>query len=430
MSRPQVAYGVIPRSFSAEGLAGVEKRLPYLVELGVDMIWLSPIFEHPPHEFGYGTTDYRRVDPEHGSVHDLQRLVETAHRNNLRIILDLAPNHTSDRHPFYADVQERGAASAYAGHYVKGDDGAYAHYFNWTNLINLDYGHADVQQMMLEAMEYWINECDVDGYRFDAAWGIRERTPDFWPRCIDRLRQSKPDLFLLAEASALDPYYLEAGFDAAYDWTTELGTWAWTSAFTGQRGPAPVLRELLSTTPHPTRVFRFLNNNDTGARFLSVHGEQRYKLAAAMLLTLPGIACIYMGDEVGLEFKPYDDKGPVRWPENRDLHDFHRRLIALRKGRLAGSCQLTHLGNDQSEQCLSYILHGSGPPLVCTFNFGPAVQVHVELPVRSSGIAKDLWNQEAIAFDSARVALSLDGNAFSLLELGSTAGSGLGPVSP
>ena len=421
MSRPQVVYGVIPRSFSDEGLAGVEKRLPDLAELGVDMIWLSPIFEHPPHDFGYGTTNYRRVDPEHGTVDHLKRLVETAHGNGLRIILDFAPNHTSDRHPFYADVREQGDASAYAGHYVRGEDGAYAYYFNWTNLINLDYGHPDVQQTMLEAMEYWINECDVDGYRFDAAWGIRQRTPQFWPRCVRRLRKCKPDLFLLAEASAMDPYYVEVGFDAAYDWTSELGTWAWTSAFTAPGGPAPVLRELLSASRDPARVFRFLNNNDTGARFLSVHGEERYRLAAAMLLTLPGIACIYMGDEVGLEFKPYDDRGPVRWPENRELRDFHRRLIRLRRQRLAGFCQLTVLANDQSEQCLSYVLHGSGPPLVCTFNFGPAVEVHVELPAPASGVAKDVWSEDTIPVRDARLALSLDGNAFSLLELGGDA---------
>jgi glycosidase len=179
----------------------------------------------------------------------------------------------------------------------------------------------------------------------------------------------------------------------------------------------------LSNSPNPAQVFRFLNNNDTGARFLSVHGEERYKLAVAMLLTLPGIACIYMGDEVGLEFEPYDDRGPVRWPENRELREYHRRLIGLRKDRLAGFRQLTALGNDQSEQCLSYVLNGSGPPMVCTFNFGPAVQVQVELPVRASGVAKDLWNHDTIPCGNGRVALSLDGNAFSLLELGERAGS-------
>jgi glycosidase len=351
-------------------------------------------------------------------VHDLKQLVDTAHRNGLRIILDLAPNHTSDRHPFYVDVRERGDASAYAGHYVKGDDGAYAHYFSWTNLINLDYSHPAVAQMTLEAMEHWIRTCDVDGFRLDAAWGIRQRTPQFWPQCIHRLRRYKSDLFLLAEASALDPYYLDAGFDAAYDWTSELGTWAWTSAFAGPGGPAPVLREVLSTSTDPARVFRFLNNNDTGARFVSVHGEQRYKLAVAMLLMLPGIACLYMGDEVGLEFKPYHDRGPVRWPDNRELRDFHRRLIGLRKDRRAGFRQLTVLGNDHPEQCLSYVLDGPGPPLVCTFNFGPAVDVHVDLPVGASGVARDLWNDDTVPVRNGRVALSLDDDAFSVLELG------------
>jgi glycosidase len=143
-----------------------------------------------------------------------------------------------------------------------------------------------------------------------------------------------------------------------------------------------------------------------------------------MLLTLPGIACIYMGDEVGLEFKPYDATGPVRWPENRELRDFHRRLIGLRKDHQASSRPLSMLSNDQPGQCLSYALHGSGPSLVCTFNFGPAVVVHVELPGHASGVAQDLWNHDTIPVGNARVALSLEGNAFSLLELGEE----LGPV--
>ena len=84
--------------------------------------------------------------------------------------------------------------------------------------------------MAIESMQYWIESCDIDGYRMDAAWGIRQRTPDFWPRCVAELRRTKKDLYLLAEASALDSYYVEAGFDAAYDWTENSGS---------GRGPEP-----------------------------------------------------------------------------------------------------------------------------------------------------------------------------------------------
>jgi glycosidase len=119
---------------------------------------------------------------------------------------------------------------------------------------------------------------------------------------------------LLAEASALDPYYLEAEFDAAYDWTQELGRWAWTDAFAAGAAPAAALADSLRRSANHPRVFRFLNNNDTRERFVIRHGVDRFKAATAFLLTLPGIPCLYMGDEAGAEFQPYGQREPVACP--------------------------------------------------------------------------------------------------------------------
>jgi glycosidase len=307
----------------------------------------------------------------------------------------------------------------YADHYARDIAGTYTHYFNWTDLINLNYDNPAVQEMVVEAMRYWVTEHDIDGYRMDAAWGIRQRTPQFWPECLLRLRESKPDLFLLAEASTLDPYYHRAGFDSAYDWTNHLGTWAWGHAFTDTKGPANDLRYHLDRSTANGDVFRFLNNNDTGPRFITRHGPELTRVATAVLLTLPGTPCLYMGDEVGLEFTPYRDRGPVTWSADPDLYDFHRRLIALRTRHRLDSGPLTLVDNDRGDDCLSYCRPGAdGRPVVCVFNFGPSAEVTVRLGSGLTCDAVDVWSGRVARVDDGAVRVALPLNGFAILALG------------
>ena len=104
-----VIYQIYPRSFqdsSGDGigdLRGIMQRLPYLVELGVDAIWLSPIFPSPMVDFGYDISDYTEIDPLFGSLDDFDALLQAAHAQGLRVILDLVPNHTSDQHPWFRE---------------------------------------------------------------------------------------------------------------------------------------------------------------------------------------------------------------------------------------------------------------------------------------------------------------------------------------
>lgn len=108
-----IIYQIYPRSFQdydGDGVGdirGIIERLPYLVELGVDAVWLSPIFTSPMVDFGYDIADYTDIDPLFGSLADLERLIEAAHRNGLKILLDLVPNHTSDQHPWF--IQSKAA---------------------------------------------------------------------------------------------------------------------------------------------------------------------------------------------------------------------------------------------------------------------------------------------------------------------------------
>ena len=185
---------------------------------------------------------------------------------------------------------------------------------------------------MTEAFAYWVREFGIDGFRADAAWGVRERAPEFWPRLRDELKRIDPDLLLLAEASARDPFYDIAGFDAAYDWTHRLGEWAWRDAFEEGGSTAARLRTTLigsrarrsPAAPMPRSgalVFRFLNNNDTGERFVTRYGVARTRLAATMLLTLPGLPLLYTGDEIGAEFEPYDGGAALSWAGAHGLRE-------------------------------------------------------------------------------------------------------------
>ncbi|MBD0329569.1 MAG: alpha-amylase, partial [Thermoleophilia bacterium] len=290
-----VVYGVIPNRFGdAGGFTDVTARLDDLAELGVTALWLSPINASPEGDFGYAVTDYFALREDYGTEADFRELVREAHRRGIRVLMDFVPNHTSAAHPYHRDAAVHGRASRYWDFYDRDTGGTITHYFDWAHLPNLNYANPEVRAMIHEAFAYWVREFDVDGFRVDVAWGVKERAPEFWPEWRARLKAIKPDLFLLAEASARDPYYFEHGFDAAYDWTQELGHWAWEGVW-----DAPSPRELVDAldaalSHHlPDRpVFRFLNNNDTGASFVGRHGTDLTRVASAALLTLPGIPLV------------------------------------------------------------------------------------------------------------------------------------------
>jgi glycosidase len=337
-----VVYGVIPFLFGSPAFEAIASRLDELVDLGINAIWLGPINRHPADDYGYHVEDYFELDPAYGSKEDFHDLVQAAHQRGIRVLMDFVPNHTSDTHPYFKDAQQRGPESPYWDFYDRDAAGNPTHALpQWTDIPNLNYDNPQVQRMTIEAFSYWVREFDVDGFRVDAAWAIRERRPEFWLPWRRELKRLKPDLLLLAEATAREPYYFDNGFDAAYDWTYQVGGWAWgvvwnTESSRKYRLLSYNMTEALTNRPegfHPDAViFRFLNNNDTGKRFITRHGESVTKVATAMLLTLPGIPCIYTGDEYGLEFEPYQQLEPLVFEERfPGLRDYHRKLIALRK---------------------------------------------------------------------------------------------------
>ena len=325
-----VIYGVIPFAFGTRGFADVEAALDRLVGLGVSCLWLSPTFATERFEFGYGVTDYFTTRSDYGGEEALRSLIDAAHRRKLRVLLDLAVNHTSDQHRYFRHAQQAGTQSHQWAYYQRDKHGHPVHYFDWKHLPNLDYDQPEVRRWITEVATYWVRELDVDGYRFDAAWGVRQRRPDFWPSLVTEMRRVRPDALLLAEASSRDRYYAAAGFELTYDWTDELGQWAWRDVF-GDPAQTVARLDAAVTAAHGPRVLHFLNNNDTGERFLDRYGMGTTRVATALLLTLSGVPTLYCGDEVGASLDPYEVYAPIDWTTHPELRAWHVQLLALRR---------------------------------------------------------------------------------------------------
>ncbi|MFC0681107.1 alpha-amylase family glycosyl hydrolase [Lysobacter korlensis] len=384
----EIFYGVIPRNVGPDGFRSVTAKLAGWHDLGVTALWISPVNTTPPGNFGYAVTDYFRLRDDVGSQEDFRELVQAAHDRGIRVLMDFVPNHTSDQHPYFQDARDRGTESPHYDFYDRDERGEPTHYFSWTDLPNLNFDNDEVERWITEAFCHWVREFDVDGFRVDVAWGIRQRRPDFWPRLSRAVRELKPDALLLAEASARDAYYVEHGFDAAYDWTDELGHWAWEQVFDDPEQLVPRLHAALTNEGRgfadERRVFRFLNNNDTAARFVTRYGVDMTRVATAMLLTLPGVPCVYVGDEVGAEFEPYRDAGPISWEDRHGLRPHHRRLIRLRRAMPSLRGPGWHpVELDGSAQLYGYVrsLQGGGDPVLVLLNFsGNRAEARPALP--------------------------------------------------
>ncbi|HEV7369918.1 alpha-amylase family glycosyl hydrolase [Arenibaculum sp.] len=415
-----VLYGVVPFLFGPDGLRAVAARLDAIAALGATAIWLSPITDSPPDDFGYAVVDPFRVRPAFGTPDDLRALVDAAHARGLRVLMDFVPNHVSDRHPYYRDTARRGAASPYHGWFERDAEGRATHYFDWENLKNLDFDNPEVGNYVVAGFAHWVREFGIDGFRVDASWGVQERAPEFWPHWRAELKRIDPDLFLLAEASARDPYHVANGFDAAYDWTGRLGEWAWRDAFGegGADADPGLLRAALvnggAGFPDDTLVLRFLNNNDTGARFVTRHGPARTRVAAVLLFTAPGLPLVYNGDEVGAAFEPYDEGPPIAWRDDHGLTPHLTRLAALRRDVPAlRSREIEPVRTTRDDVVLAYRRPGATPAgdVLVLLNFGgEAVDVGLDPAgpaVTGTGRFDDLLNGGTAVLDPRAPALRL-----------------------
>jgi alpha-glucosidase len=353
-----VVYQIYPRSFqdsNGDGvgdLKGIYQRLDYLSWLGVDAIWISPIFPSPMADFGYDVSDYCGIDPLFGSLADFDALIAAAHARGIKVILDFVPNHTSDRHPWFVesrasrdnpkrdwyiwrDGKPDGAppnnwVSQFGGPAWTFDETTGQHYLHsfLREQPDLNWRNADVRAAMYDALRFWL-ERGVDGFRVDVIWllikdaDLRDNPPNpaYVPtqaginRFLSRHNADQPETQdVVAEMRAvLDGYdervligeiYLPLERLVAYygkdlrgahlPFNFQLINAAWT---------APVIAKLVAeyeaALPAGGWPNWVLGNHDQ-PRIAARVGAAQARIAAMLLLTLRGTPTMYYGDELGL----------------------------------------------------------------------------------------------------------------------------------
>jgi glycosidase len=323
-------------------LAGITESLDYFADLGVNVLYLSPIFPSPSHH-GYDASDYFSIEPRFGSLDDFKRLLNQAHSREMRLILDFVPNHISNQHPIFQQAISD-PNSPYRDWFVfqRWPD-RYLSFFNVPDLPQLNLDHDAARQYILEATRYWL-ELGVDGYRIDYAIGP---APDFWADFRQVTRQTRPDCWTFGEV--VDPPDAQLSFQGLLDGCLDFNLLeGLRQAFAFGRWDAVRLGEFLDRHQayFPSDFSRpsFLDNHDMNRFLWAADGDlRRLKLAAMCQFTLSGPPLIYYGTEVGLSQErdvrqdgrgfPHEARLPMIWGQGQDLElrGYYRQLIALRR---------------------------------------------------------------------------------------------------
>ena len=411
-------YEVNLRQYTPEGTFNAfVNELPRLKNMGVETLWFMPVTPisqmNRKGSLGsyYACSDYKAINPEFGTLQDFKKLVDAAHKLGFKILIDWVANHTgwdniwTKEHPdFYLNDPQTGTFKMASG---------------MDDIIELNYDNRDMRKAMIDAMEYWIITCDIDGFRSDLAFWV---TLDFWHEARTAL-QTKKVLFWLAEADVLDhPEYLQV-FDAAY-------AWSWmhkTKDFYNQQADIHVLKDILkkhdSVCGNESISLWFTSNHDEN----SWNGTEyeKYGNMASLLnvfsFTWNGMPLIYSGQELpNLKRLEFFEKDVIGWNGVYQLHDFYKTLNELNKNNkalmAADESVSTYLAEiEESANVIAYQRKNNSDEILVLLNFSNE-NVNVEFEMETlSGMYKNIFTLEENEF-STRVKLTLPAYGYLVFE--------------
>lgn len=312
-----------PKSFFGGDLDGIRNRLDYIKSLGVNALYLTPIFKSVSNH-KYDTIDYYTVDEMFGGNDALKRLVASCHQKGIRVVLDAVFNHVSDRFAPFSDVLQKGKSSRYFdwfmidGDTVSSERNNYCCFASCKDMPKLNTNNTELQSYLSDVAEYWIKNYDIDGWRLDVA---DEVSHDFWRVMRRRVKAAKYDAVLIGENWHNSESYLNGDqFDGIMNYSlTKAMTDFWADDILDEVGLADTLNGLLMRYGDTTNkmMFNLLDCHDTH-RFYSLVKCNPDKLicALATLAFLPGSVNLYYGTEILTE-GGYD-------PDSRRCFDFSR----------------------------------------------------------------------------------------------------------
>ncbi|MFT6996537.1 MAG: glycosidase [Cryomorphaceae bacterium] len=332
-SKNATIYEVNVRQYTPEGtLNAFAEDLPRIKEMGIDILWLMPIY--PIGELNrkggsgsyYSIQDYKAVNPEFGTMEDFEALVKKAHDLDMKVILDWVANHSSFDNVWVADHKNYYNLDSLGN--LQMPEGT-----DWSDVADLDYDNPELRTAMIDALQFWVRETGIDGYRCDVAGFV---PTDFWEAARDSLEAIKPDIFMLAEWE--DPAHHEKAFDMSYGW----------EFLHVINGVAKGEKELSAfdeymakqDTLFPKEAYRmyFTTNHDENSwngAVMERYGEEGHKTFAVLAYTFSGMPLLYSGQDAGMDSAlEFFEKDTIDWGDY-ELQEFYTKLLKLNQSNEA-----------------------------------------------------------------------------------------------
>lgn len=420
-ARQAIFYHIYPFGFlktpSTNDLSGaVEPRLAdlrswydHIANLGINAIWLGPVFESLSH--GYDTVDYLTVDRRLGDTPLLHQIVDELHERGIRVILDGVFHHTSREFFAFRELRQHRQDSRYKDWYLVywesdsdyGDGFAYECWEGHQSLPKLNLANPDTRRHIFDVARYWLSEIGIDGWRLDVAYCI---PAEFWWEFRRVCKEVKPDCLLLAEMIHGDyrawvaPDLLDVGtnyqvYTAIWRSLNERNYWE--------------LRAVSERAWHPDWglykdlvLFNFIGNHDVPRILAEIREPRHIYPALIFLMTVPGIPCLYYGDELGLHSDPRESMPPpdAPWPDrDRAIYNAIVQLAQIRKDHpslMYGSFRVLNV-NDLT---FAYLRQHSAEHAVVVLNAGDK-PAGLELSVGAEGIQDGIRFRDVLNDDHA-----------------------------
>lgn len=401
-------------------LRGIIEHLDYIKDLGIDVVYLTPIFKsNSCHK--YDTIDYYQVDPSFGTTEDLKELVQKSHERGMKVVLDAVYNHTGREFFAFQDILEKGEKSKYLDWYFidelppRGEWGEIPNfkcfgYYGGMPKLNLK--NPEVEKYITDVACYWIKECDIDGWRLDVG---DEISHFFWKNFRKAIKAVKKDMLIIGEI-----WHYAGDFLEGDEWDTVMNYPFYlnlidlladekinVSQFVQNLG---YLKGRLNKKCYPL-MWNLIDSHDT-ARFLHLCHDNKKKqhLAAAFQLLLPGMPMVYYGDEYAMPgANDPDCRRGMYWDEeyqDKEMYNWYKKLMQIRKAHacIVEGEMIETITNDDDDTIVMIRKNGE-ETIAMLFNCGNSVKEFNEYAEKYNLLTDSAFDGKVDGLDAAVIVL-------------------------
>jgi len=398
-SKNATIYEVNIRQYTPEGtINAFAKHLPTLDSLGVDILWVMPIFpcgiKNSKGSMGsaYAVRDYRAVNPDYGSMDDLKELVNKAHELGMHVILDWVANHSAWDNPLIDEHPEWYSKDSLGNNHSPNPD--------WSDVVDLNYDNSELRSYMTNSLKYWVEEANVDGFRCDVAMMV---PTDFWENTRAELDSIKP-VFMLAEAE--QPDLMLNAFDMNYGW--EL--------YHIMNNIAQNKMNASNLTTYFNKYDSIYQTNDYRMNFTTNHDENSWngtvkerlgeasETMAVFTYMIPGMPLIYSGQEAGLDKRlAFFEKDSIQWIDSpwralyTKLNQLKKSNKALWNGEFGGKMNRVHSNLD--DKIFAFEREADNQRVVSIFNMSNESQ-HITLKDVETAQLTNFFTDQIVSIDT------------------------------